>query len=340
MPTPILICDDSSLARKQMTRALPDAWDVHVSYAANGLEALEAIRAGKGDVLFLDLNMPDMDGYEVLEAIRREDLPALVIVVSGDIQPEAHRRVMKLGALDFIKKPVDTGKVEDILDRYGIFRETPAREGAAREHDTTEGPVAGNINHLECYQEVANIAMGRAADLLARLLDIFVVMPVPKVNMVTRDELLSILDQSFDDRPVSVICQGFIGAGLAGEALLVFHDSHIEDIASLLHYHGEIECEAESELLMDFGCILIGACLKGLSEQLDVSFSQGQPLVLGKNIKIGELFKGNIINWSSILMTDMGCHIEGRQVHCNLMLLFTEDSISSLNNYISFMMTD
>ncbi|HFQ92253.1 MAG TPA: response regulator, partial [Chromatiales bacterium] len=56
MPTPILICDDSSLARKQMARSLPTAWDVEISYASNGREALEELRAGKGHVLFLDLN--------------------------------------------------------------------------------------------------------------------------------------------------------------------------------------------------------------------------------------------------------------------------------------------
>lgn len=341
MPTPILICDDSSLARKQMARVLPDGWDVNISYAGNGLEALEGIRAGKGDVLFLDLNMPHMDGYEVLEAIREGDLPTLVIVVSGDIQPEAHHRVMKLGALDFIEKPVDKAKVEDILDRYGIFRKPVNQDKQVGGHDEENSiTVSPETAFLECYQEVANVAMGRAADLLARLLDIFVVMPVPTVEVVRRDELLSRLKQSFDIQPVSVICQGFIGAGLAGESLLVFHDTRIEDIASLLRFQGEIDSDAESELLMDIACILIGAYLKGLAEQLDVSFSQGQPQVLGKNIIIGDFLRENSMNWNSILLTDMGCRIEGRQVHCNLMLLFTEDSINSLNNYTSFMMAD
>ena len=106
MSTPLLICDDSNMARKQVARSLPDGWDVSVSFANDGFEAIEAIKAGKGDVLLLDLNMPKMDGYQVLEAILKEDLPTLVIVISGDIQPEAHKRVTGLGALDFIKKPI------------------------------------------------------------------------------------------------------------------------------------------------------------------------------------------------------------------------------------------
>ncbi len=52
-----------------------------------------------------NLTMPEMDGYGVLETLQREGLRNKVIVVSGDIQPEAYQRVMGLGALDFIKKP-------------------------------------------------------------------------------------------------------------------------------------------------------------------------------------------------------------------------------------------
>lgn len=50
--------------------------------------------------------MPQMDGYEVLQAIQEQNLNVLTVVVSGDIQPTAHQRVLGLGAIDFIKKTV------------------------------------------------------------------------------------------------------------------------------------------------------------------------------------------------------------------------------------------
>jgi chemotaxis protein CheY-P-specific phosphatase CheC len=281
--------------------------------------------------------MPEMDGYMVLEVIRREDLPAMVIVVSGDVQPEAHRRVMKLGALDFIEKPVKKEQLEEILNRYGISSKSESTGHAAVERLNDDVPGDIEIASLDCYQEVANIAMGRAADLLARLLGIFVEMPVPNVRMATRETLIQTFDQSYDSSSVGIICQGFIGAGIAGEALLSFDDSSFEDIAELLHYHGNIDSAIESELLMDIASILIGACLKGIAEQLDMGFSQGQPLVLGPRVNIGELLKNNPLSWASVLVIEMGCRIEDRNINCNLMLLFTEDSISSLNSYISFL---
>lgn len=121
MAIPLLICDDSNMARKQVTRALPDGWDVDITYAANGVEGMDAVRAGKAEMVFLDLTMPEMDGYQVLEAIRQEKHKSIIIVISGDIQPEARDRVMALGALDFIKKPINKEKLAEVLHRYGLL---------------------------------------------------------------------------------------------------------------------------------------------------------------------------------------------------------------------------
>ena len=121
MAIPLLICDDSNMARKQVVRSLPDGWDVDITFASNGVEALAAIRAGKGEMVFLDLTMPDLDGFGVLEAIRQEDLKSVVIVVSGDIQPVARERVTQLGALDFIKKPVSKEKLTSTLETFGLL---------------------------------------------------------------------------------------------------------------------------------------------------------------------------------------------------------------------------
>lgn len=121
MPTPITIVDDSAMSRKLMLRALPQGWDVEVSQAENGALALDAYRAGKADVMFLDLTMPVMDGYQVLETMKKEGLNCFVIVVSADIQPKAQERVLQLGAMAFIKKPVSTEEVTKILKEYGII---------------------------------------------------------------------------------------------------------------------------------------------------------------------------------------------------------------------------
>lgn len=328
MTTSVLICDDSSFARKQLARALPADWPVTLSFAGHGQEALDAVRAGKGDVLFLDLNMPGLDGYQVLEQIRAHDLPTLVIVISGDIQPEARERVRALGALEFLKKPVDERQVREVLARYGLHEAaTLARRQVEVAVDLRDG-----------YREIANVAMGRAADLLARLLHSFVVMPVPRVSQLDGGDLRMLLAQLAAQDKSWAVCQGFIGAGLAGEALLVFSESRFEDLAALMKYEDEIDDAARVELVMDMSNVLIGACLQGLAEQLDLGMSQGYPLVLGRHLGIDELLRRNGARWGRTLAIELGCSIEKRNVRCELLLLFTENSLAALDARIGALM--
>lgn len=326
MPTPILICDDSSLARKQLARSLPPQWDVSVSFANHGGEAIDAIKQGLGEILFLDLNMPVMDGYEVLQAIREQDLASMVIVVSGDVQPEAYKRVMGLGALAFIKKPVQPDEIESILEQFGISIESDKQ---LQLEDI-------KVDYIDSYQEVTNVAVGRAADLLARLLDVFVIVPIPNVNMLEVSELRMALQHIEERESVSAVSQGVIGAGISGEALLIFNESSFSDIAALMKYRGQIDESAQLELLMDMSCILIGACLKGIADQLDISFSQSHPVILGQHVKINDILKYNSERWNKILAIEIPYRIENRRINCELLLMFTEDSVDALNKRISY----
>lgn len=121
MPIPVTVVDDSKISRKMVIRSLPSDWDIELTQASNGLEALDAYRAGKAEVMFLDLTMPEMDGYEVLKILQKEALNTFVVVITADIQPEAQVRVKKLGAMAFIKKPVKTENIAKVLKQYGII---------------------------------------------------------------------------------------------------------------------------------------------------------------------------------------------------------------------------
>lgn len=324
MTTKVLICDDSSFARKQMARALPEKWDIDVSFATGGEECLELLRQGKGELLFLDLNMPGLDGYGVLQKIREQDLPTMVIVVSGDIQPEAHERVKKLGAMDFIKKPVSIEQVEAVLNQYGLYLES----------DVSRQVAKVDVDLWDGYREVTNVAMGRAADLLARVLGSFVKMPIPHINMIDVSELQMVLKGVQGDDTISSVCQGFIGSGISGEALLIFKEKSFEDMAALMQFEGDIGEDEQVELLMDISNILIGAFLKAMSEQLKFGFSQGHPVVLGRHISVRELMGEAVQKWTSSLAIEMGYEIEDKNINCDLLILFTEDSMPALERKV------
>ncbi len=342
MTTPVLICDDSSVARKQMARTLPSDWDIEVSFAQHGEEAIAAIKEGLGDILFLDLNMPVMDGYQTLEEIKRLDLPTMVIVVSGDIQPEAHKRVKELGAVEFIKKPTSQEALVELLEKFGLYSPSSNTVTAAptekKELPTIKKGAIGKIEYRDCIQEISNVAMGQAADLLARLLNVFVKLPVPRVNLLEVSELQMALALTEQDNTYSAVCQGFIGSGICGEALLIFSDSSFTDIAKLLKFTGEIDRTVELELLMEVASILVGACTNGIAQQLDTTFSQGHPVVLGQHVKVSELIKANSKRWKKTMAIEITYEIENYNISCDLLLLFTEDSLENLNKRLSYLM--
>ena len=137
---------------------------------------------------------------------------------------------------------------------------------------------------------------------------------------------------------LSAVCQGFIGSGLSGEALIMFTDSSYSDMAKLLRYKGEIDSTVELELIMEIASILSGACIKGIAEQLDISFSQGHPMVLGQHVKVSDLIKANSSRWKQTLAIEITYEIENHNITCDVLLLFTEDSLEKLYKKLSYLM--
>lgn len=328
---PLVICDDSNMARKQLLRALPAEWGVSVTQATNGLEGLEAVRRGLGEVMLLDLTMPIMDGYQTLAAIRAENLDVKIIVVSGDVQDEAVRRVLESGALAFIKKPADPDELKNTLTRLGLLGEpvpvptiAPAMTGAV-------------ISFQDAFRETINVAMGRAAALLAKVLGVFVQLPVPTVDMFEVGELHMALADAHTSERLTAVCQGYIGGGIAGEALLIFHDSDIADMGLLMQR--DSADYTDEEMLLDLSTILIGACLSGIAEQIDVEFSQGHPQMLGSQGGIDDLIRINQTRWQKTLAVEISYSVEGHSINFDLLMLFTEDSVERLTKKLAYLMS-
>ncbi|MEL0169290.1 MAG: response regulator [Pseudomonadaceae bacterium] len=328
---PLLVCDDSNMARKQLIRALPANWPFRVSQAANGVEGLEAIRQGNGQVVLLDLTMPELDGFGVLAALREEGLAAEVIVVSGDVQDEAVRRAKALGARAFIKKPADPMQLAEALNTLGV--DVPMAPFPDAQEDVYR--ALPNVSFRDAFREVSNVAMGRAAELLGRVLGVFIKLPIPNVNILEVGELHMALADAQRDTQLSAICQGYIGGGIAGEALLIFHDSEIDDVARLLNTQRDEG--AQLEMLLDLASIIIGACLNGLSEQLNITLSQGHPLVLGQHCPIEDLIRINQRRWKRTLAVEISYGLENLDIHFDLLLLFTEDSVPKLRERLDYM---
>ncbi|AXX89703.1 response regulator [Arcobacter suis] len=115
----ILVTDDSKMARKMVIKTLKDVIkeEVEIHEAENGQEALDLYKQLLPKLVFMDLTMPIMDGFEALQNIKEFDENAKVVIISADIQKLSMEKASQLGAFNFIKKPIDLAKMEQILNK-------------------------------------------------------------------------------------------------------------------------------------------------------------------------------------------------------------------------------
>jgi two-component system, LytTR family, response regulator len=111
----VAIVDDEPLARSNLKALLKRDPDVEiVSECGSGLEALAEIRKKKPDLVFLDVQMPECDGFDVLEQLGTNMPPALVFVTAYD---QYALRAFESGALDYLLKPFDNARFARALER-------------------------------------------------------------------------------------------------------------------------------------------------------------------------------------------------------------------------------
>ena len=99
-----LIVDDEPLAREGLRALLlKDSEVTDIREARNGREAVESVRKGKPDLVLLDVQMPEMDGFEVVQAIGAESMPGVIFVTAHD---QYAIQAFEMNALDYLLKPV------------------------------------------------------------------------------------------------------------------------------------------------------------------------------------------------------------------------------------------
>lgn len=94
-----------------------------IGEASNGVTTLEAVEEKKPDVLFTDIRMPGLGGIELLKKIREKNLDIKVVIISGYAEFEYAQKAVQMSAFDYLLKPVQQEKLDDVLRRLqNVFR--------------------------------------------------------------------------------------------------------------------------------------------------------------------------------------------------------------------------
>ena len=108
----VLVVDDEEIVRESYRLALTDAGYM-VQAVGNGRDALQACRSDRYDVLLADLRMPDMDGMEVSQAVRKEFPEVRIIIITGYPSPETLAQATQLGVSDYLEKPIGPDRLSE-----------------------------------------------------------------------------------------------------------------------------------------------------------------------------------------------------------------------------------
>ena len=119
----ILIADDSSIMRMFLVMSLKRMIKVKITEAVNGIDALAKLKGDKFDLLLTDMNMPEMNGAELIRCVRigmKSDMPIVIITTMGEIKDR--ELGMSLGASNYLTKPVNQAElIKTVLKLLGGY---------------------------------------------------------------------------------------------------------------------------------------------------------------------------------------------------------------------------
>lgn len=192
----------------------------------------------------------------------------------------------------------------------------------------------------DALQEVVNIAMGQAGDSLARILGNFVRLSVPRIRLVTVNDVINTVTEMVDhDAEVSAVRQAFSNS-LRGEAIVIFAQRGADDLADLMGYDADLDTAAEQELLLEVSNLLVGAIINGISETLETDLSFSAPSLMAERSPLGGVLAPEQLSWSHALLMEVNFTVENRDFKCHLLMFMTEDTIGTLRGILDEFMDD
>jgi two-component system, LytTR family, response regulator len=176
-PVPIhaLVVDDESLARRNLTVLLRDNPDIaRITECGSGLEAIAEIKKSKPDLVFLDVQMPECGGFDVLELLGSEVPPVIIFVTAYD---EYALRAFQAGALDYLLKPFDDARFHRALSRakeklahYAPAQSRPARRLVIKSRGQVLFLDAADVDWIEAAGYYACLHVGSETHIMRRTL--------------------------------------------------------------------------------------------------------------------------------------------------------------------------
>ena len=184
----------------------------------------------------------------------------------------------------------------------------------------------------DALQEITNIGMGQAGASIARVLDEFVHLSVPRITLLSPEEMPAALRKSVGEGPVTAVRQAF-HSQMRGEAMVLYGEDRCRDLADLMGYEDtDLDRASEIEILLDVTNLLVGACLAGIAEQLGSHIGFSAPSLMADRVPTAELLASTELPWNTALLVEVQFRLDQRSFASHLLLLMPEEEIRAMCN--------
>lgn len=323
----VLICDDSRLVHRAMQKFFSEYEGIALLFAENGQQALEHLAQNNIDMMFLDLTMPVLDGFGVLQELPVNSYPTEIIVLSADVQQQAIERCVDAGAKYFLAKPFTRPQIKATLKKLGISL-IPKCDFQAEVNRRERNSVARENDYLYQFKEVANIALGRGAAIISDHCGEFITMPLPNVAMLGSGELEMMISNQIQRADSTAVAQRFVGGGIHGEALVCLYGEDISMFGKRLGF-GTFDAK-QGEVIIDIANLMVSSFLVSLTEQMNIPFSIRQPICLEEYMVRGITEIPN----DQLFTIEYSYQSEKMDIACDVLLMMDHNSTQVIKRFM------
>lgn len=186
----------------------------------------------------------------------------------------------------------------------------------------------------QAIQTLLNNAMGRAGRSLGKVIGSEVEVSVPATHWVNNHNLQTTLGSLQLPEKSIVMRQSFRGK-IRGEVLILLeHGAKHYQLGQVMGYEGEMSRGNIQELTLELANILSGACISGLSEQLNLALTFDAPSLLSEQTSVDDILTKRQLQWTDALFMDVGYTVRSIAMTTHIILAMTEEDSHSLYHYI------
>ncbi len=325
----ILIIDDSRLSRNLLKHyILSEYEDIEILEESEAKKGLETYLGKNPPLTFLDLTMPEMDGFEFLKRVKEKGKKGKIAVLSADVQEISRATALELGADVFIPKPIKANlpAINAIIDKV--------------QADFGVGGLDFNTEQTDAIAEIINIGVGKAAESLSQITGEAVKLSVPEIQILETDEIVTYLKGKFDVKDKLITLQQAFKGDFTGAALLLFGKLDVKKLVDLMLgedaflQNGE---EAYEDTILEIGNIFLSACVGMFGDTIETHISFLPPRIFKNGMQLVQDNTDNtLMRYAMVAKCDFS--VKGKEINGFLVLVISISSmkllLSSLDKFI------